>query len=85
MATINKSIADIAREIVIDLLLVDDHEVTLDAHFNNDLGADSIDKVELCMNFEDRFKISIPCWEVRKIQTFGQAVEYIEGKVKLNQ
>ncbi len=64
-------------EIIVDKLGVDEGEVTLEANFTNDLGADSLDTVELIMEFEKEFNIAIPDEEAEKIQTVGDAVTYI--------
>lgn len=63
--------------IIVDKLGVDASEVNADASFTNDLGADSLDTVELIMEFEREFNISIPDDQAEKIGTVGQAVEYI--------
>jgi acyl carrier protein len=63
--------------IIVDKLGVDASEVTADASFTNDLGADSLDTVELIMEFEREFNISIPDDQAENIGTVGQAVEYI--------
>ena len=65
-------------KIIVDKLGVDESDVTLEANFTNDLGADSLDTVELIMEFEKEFNIAIPDDQAEKIGTVGQAVEYIE-------
>ena len=65
--------------IIVDKLGVDEGEVTIEANFTNDLGADSLDTVELIMEFEKEFNIAIPDEEAEKIQTVGDAVSYIES------
>ena len=65
--------------IIVDKLGVEESEVTNDASFTNDLGADSLDTVELIMEFEKEFNLSIPDEEAEKIETVGNAVSYIEG------
>lgn len=65
--------------IIVDKLGVDATEVTADASFTNDLGADSLDTVELIMEFEREFNISIPDDQAENIGTVGQAVEYIQN------
>jgi len=65
--------------IIVDKLGVDASEVTTEASFTNDLGADSLDTVELIMEFEREFNISIPDDQAEKIGTVGQAVEYIQN------
>ncbi|MDA0713945.1 MAG: acyl carrier protein [Bacteroidetes bacterium] len=67
--------------IIVDKLGVDEAEVTSEASFTNDLGADSLDTVELIMEFEREFNISIPDDQAEKIGTVGQAVDYIEKNV----
>ena len=64
-------------KIVGEQMGVDKSELTLDTSFVNDLNADSLDTVELVMEFEDEFELSIPDEEAEKIQTVGQAVAYI--------
>lgn len=68
--------------IIVDKLGVDASEVTSDASFTNDLGADSLDTVELIMEFEREFNISIPDDQAEKIGTVGQAVEYIQNNAE---
>ena len=70
------------RSIIVDKLGVDEKEVTPEASFTNDLGADSLDTVELIMEFEKEFNIAIPDDQAEKIATVGQAIEYIEKNVK---
>ncbi len=72
------NIADKVRAIIIDRLGVDEADVTTEANFINDLGADSLDTVELIMELEKEFDISIPDEEAEKIQTVGEAVSYVE-------
>ena len=64
--------------IIVDKLGVDKEEVTLDASFTNDLGADSLVTVELIMEFEKEFNIAIPDDQAENIATVGEAVKYIE-------
>ena len=73
------SIAERVSKIIVDKLGVDESEVTPDASFTNDLGADSLDTVELIMEFEKEFDISIPDEQAENIQTVGQAIEYLEA------
>ncbi|MDX1652838.1 MAG: acyl carrier protein [Brumimicrobium sp.] len=68
--------------IIIDKLGVEEAEVTQEASFTNDLGADSLDTVELIMEFEKEFNIAIPDDQAENIQTVGQAVSYIEENAK---
>jgi acyl carrier protein len=63
--------------IIVDKLGVEESEVTLTASFTNDLGADSLDTVELIMEFEKEFNIAIPDDQAENIQTVGDAVNYI--------
>jgi len=65
--------------IIVDKLGVEESEVTNEASFTNDLGADSLDTVELIMEFEKEFNLSIPDEEAEKIESVGDAVTYIEG------
>jgi acyl carrier protein len=65
-------------DIIVDKLGVDPSEVTPEANFTNDLGADSLDTVELIMEFEKEFNISIPDDQAENIQTVGEAISYIE-------
>jgi acyl carrier protein len=67
--------------IIVDKLGVDESEVTPEASFTNDLGADSLDTVELIMEFEKEFNIAIPDDQAEKIGTVGQAIDYIEKNV----
>jgi acyl carrier protein len=71
-------IAAKVKEIIKDKLSVDDADVREDASFTNDLGADSLDTVELIMDFEKEFKINIPDDQAEKISTVGDAIKYIE-------
>ncbi|MFW5839989.1 MAG: acyl carrier protein [Planctomycetota bacterium] len=68
-------------EIVSEQMGVDKTEITRETSFVNDLNADSLDTVELVMEFEDEFDLSIPDEEAEKIQTVGQAIDYIEGNM----
>ena len=67
-------------EIIIDKLGVDKSKITPEAKFIDDLGADSLDTVELIMQFEEEFEIEIPDEDAEKILSDGQAVEYIDNK-----
>lgn len=73
-------IAEKVKKIIADKLGVDESEVTLDANFTKDLGADSLDTVELIMELEKAFDTSIPDEEAENIQTVGQAIAYIEAQ-----
>ncbi|MFL2599020.1 MAG: acyl carrier protein [Flavobacteriaceae bacterium] len=66
------------KAIIIDKLGVDENEVVPDASFTNDLGADSLDTVELIMEFEKEFDIQIPDDQAETISTVGQAIQFIE-------
>jgi len=76
------SIAERVSKIIVDKLGVDSSEVTPEASFINDLGADSLDTVELIMEFEKEFDISIPDEEAENIQTVGNAIDYLEKAQK---
>lgn len=75
-------IATRVKEIIVDKLGVDGSEVTPDASFTNDLGADSLDTVELIMEFEKEFNIGIPDDQAETITTVGDAIKYIEENAK---
>lgn len=75
-------IASRVKAIIVDKLGVEESEVTNEASFTNDLGADSLDTVELIMEFEKEFGISIPDDQAEKIATVGDAVAYIEANAK---
>ena len=70
------------KEIIVDKLGIEESEITDSASFTNDLGADSLDTVELIMEFEKEFNVSIPDEEAEKIQTVGDAVAYLNDNVK---
>ena len=72
-------IASKVQKIIVDKLGVEESEVVPTASFTNDLGADSLDTVELIMEFEKEFGISIPDDQAEKIQTVGDAISYIES------
>lgn len=77
--------ADVAskvKAIIVEKLGVEESEVVETANFTNDLGADSLDTVELIMEFEKEFGISIPDEEAEKISTVGAAIAYIEANAK---
>ena len=76
MSTFNK-----VKEVIIDKLGVEEDTIKSEAHFVNDLGADSLDTVELIMEFEEEFNIEIPDEDAENITTVGTAVDYID-KVK---
>jgi len=75
-------IAARVKSIIVEKLGVDENEVTMEANFTNDLGADSLDTVELIMEFEKEFNIAIPDDQAEKIATVGDAVKYIEDNAK---
>ena len=70
------------KAIIVDKLGVEESEVTPEASFTNDLGADSLDTVELIMEFEKEFNIAIPDDQAEKIGTVGDAISYIEQNTK---
>ena len=75
-------IAEKVRKIIVDKLGVDESEVVPEANLTNDLGADSLDTVELIMEFEKEFNISIPDEQAEGITTVGDAITYLEENVK---
>ncbi len=75
-------IASKVKAIIVDKLSVEETEVTNEASFTNDLGADSLDTVELIMEFEKEFGISIPDDQAEKITCVGDAIAYIEANAK---
>ena len=70
------------KAILVDKLGVDEAEITKESSFTTDLGADSLDTVELIMEFEKEFNIAIPDDQAEKIQTVGQAIDYISANIK---
>lgn len=74
-----KVIKEKVKKILLDKLGVDESEITMEANFIQDLGADSLDTVELIMEFEKEFDISIPDEEAERMQTVGQVVAYLSG------
>jgi acyl carrier protein len=70
------------KEIIMNKLGVEASQVTIAASFTNDLGADSLDTVELVMEFEKAFNLQIPDEDAEKIATVGDAVKYLSAKVK---
>ncbi|MDR2498279.1 MAG: acyl carrier protein [Tannerellaceae bacterium] len=75
-------IASRVKAIIVDKLSVEETEVTNSANFTNDLGADSLDTVELIMEFEKEFGISIPDDQAERIATVGDAIAYVEESLK---
>lgn len=75
-------IAEKVKSIIVDKLGVEESEVTPEASFTNDLGADSLDTVELIMEFEKEFNLSIPDDQAESIGTVGQAIAYLEQHAK---
>ena len=75
-------VAEKVKKIIIDKLGVEESEITNESNFTNDLGADSLDTVELIMEFEKEFNIAIPDDQAEKIGTVGQAIAYIEQNAK---
>ena len=70
------------KAIIVDKLGVDENEVTAEASFTNDLGADSLDTIELIMEFEKEFNLGIPDDQAETISTVGEAIKYIEENAK---
>jgi len=70
------------KAIIVDKLGVDESEVTPEASFTNDLGADALDTVELIMEFEKEFDLAIPDDQAEKISTVGEAIAHIEANLK---
>ena len=77
----NSDIENKVKRAIVDKLGVEESKVTIEASFINDLGADSLDTVELVMKFEEDFDIKIPDEDAEKIQSVGDAIEYIKTKV----
>ena len=76
MASVQERVIDIVAE----QLCADKEKITMETHFVNDLGADSLDTVELVMELEEEFDITIPDDAAEKIQTIGEAVKHIESQ-----
>lgn len=68
-------------EIIVNKLSVEESKVTENAHFINDLGADSLDTVELIMEFEKQFSVEIPDEDAKDIATVGDAIKFLENKL----
>jgi acyl carrier protein len=77
MADVEKKV----KEIIVSKLGVDEAQITHEASFTNDLGADSLDTVELVMEFEKAFNIQIPDEDAEKISTVGDAINYLKSKL----
>jgi len=75
------TITERVTKIIADKLVIDASEVTAEANFKQDLGADSIDLVELIMEFEREFELSIPDEKAEEIQTVGNAIEFLEEAI----
>jgi len=75
-------ISDKVKAIIVDKLGVDANEVTNEASFTNDLGADSLDTVELIMEFEKEFDLAIPDEQAEKITTVGEAIKHIQSELE---
>ena len=73
------TITERVTKIIVDKLGVDESEVTSEASFTNDLGADSLDTVELIMEFEKEFDVTIPDEQAEKITTVGEAIAFLEA------
>lgn len=78
---VTENIEERVKKIIVEQLAVDASEVTPDAQFVQDLGADSLDTVELVMALEEEFDIEVPDEDAEKIQTVGQAINYITNKL----
>ena len=74
------STLDKVKDVIMDKLGVEDGKINMEASFVDDLGADSLDTVELIMEFEEEFGIEIPDEDAEKMTTVGAAVEYIDGQ-----
>jgi|DewCreStandDraft_5_1066085.scaffolds.fasta_scaffold00384_17 acyl carrier protein len=79
------SVFERVKSIIVEQLNVDEEEVTPEASFVEDLGADSLDVVELVMALEEEFELEIPDEDAEKIQTVGEAVRYIERHLEMKQ
>ena len=75
------NITERVTQIIADKLVIDTAEVTAEANFRQDLGADSIDLVELIMEFEREFELSIPDEKAEEIQTVGNAIQFLEEAI----
>lgn len=77
MAASRDEVFERIREVLVERLSVEESDITEEANFQEDLGADSLDLVEMIMELEDQFGIKIPDEDAQQIQTVGQAVEYV--------
>lgn len=77
----SQDIEEKVKAIIIDKLGIDESEITLEANFTNDLGADSLDTVELIMELEKEFDIQIPDEDAENIATVGDAINYVNSKL----
>ncbi|CAF0691321.1 acyl carrier protein [Candidatus Methylacidithermus pantelleriae] len=77
-----KSVEERVKEIIVEQLGVNPEQVTPDAKFIEDLGADSLDTVELVMAFEEEFNVEVPDEEAEKLQTVGDVIRYIEENME---
>ena len=82
IAMAEKSIEEKVKDIIVEQLGVNPEQVTTNASFIEDLGADSLDTVELVMAFEEEFSVEVPDEDAEKLQTVGDVVKYIEEKAK---
>ncbi len=82
MSTEEQTIEEKVKEIIIKQVGVNKEQVTNETSFVNDLGADSLDTVELVMEFEDAFDMNIPDEDAEKIQTVGDAIKYIKEHIQ---
>ncbi len=74
-------IVEDVKKIIEDKLGVNTEQITMEASFIDDLGADSLDQVELVMDFEDKFEVDIPDEDAEKLRTVGAAIEYLQGRL----
>ncbi|MFQ6117199.1 MAG: acyl carrier protein [Candidatus Bipolaricaulia bacterium] len=79
---VEDAIAERVKKIIEEQLMVDASEITNEATFIDDLGADSLDVVEMIMELEDEFGIEVPDDEAEKLTTVGEAIEYIKARVE---
>ena len=78
----DSSVLERTRSIILDELGVDENDIQLNAHFVDDLGADSLDVIELVLRFEEEFSIDIPNDDAEKLVTVGAAVDYLNRNVR---